>query len=333
MNLVFVSICSIVVSFIISVCVTPIVIKIAKKKGIVAKPGGRRIHDHEIPLMGGIGIYLGMLITNLMVAIAFFFIEKLSINSVYMHQLWGVLIGATFIAIMGIIDDKFELKGKIQLLIMIIAGFILAIFNIRITYLSNPLPNVDTSIITPVFWGVLITVIWTVMVTKAVDCIDGMDGLCAGFAAITAFTFTIMAVYKTHVHAVNPFLIPITSSLVGGALGFLVYNFHPAKIFMGTIGSQLIGFSLAAISIMGAYKITVIGILAPILILSIPVFDTTYVVLKRVAEGRKMDDADKTHIHHRLIKNLNSVQKVVLTIYLLTIILCFVALYIFFTAD
>ena len=333
MKLVFVSLISIVLSFGISAFITPLVIKFAKKQGIVAKPGGRRIHDHDMPLLGGIGIYSGIVITNLILLFGFFFIMKYSINSLFMNQFLGVLIGATFISIMGIIDDKYELNGKIQLLVMIIAGFILAIFNVRITFLSNPIPNVTETIVTPIFWGIAITVIWTTMVTKAVDCIDGMDGLCAGFAVITGLTFTIMAVSKTHVNEVNPFLIPITGSLVGGALGFLIYNFPPAKIFMGTIGSQLIGFTLAAISIIGAYKITVLGILAPILILGIPVIDTTYVVLKRVSEGKKIDDADKTHIHHRLQKSGKTVRDVILTIYMLTVILCFVALYIFFTAD
>ena len=333
MNLILISLLSIAISFGISVFTTPYVIKLSKKLGIVAKPGGRRIHDHEMPLMGGIGIYLGIVITNIILLLGFFYVKKYSINSVFLEQFWGVMIGATFISIVGILDDKFELNGKIQLIVMLIAGLILALSNVRITYLSNPFPNATGNIVTPILWGIIITVIWTTMVTKAVDCIDGMDGLCAGFAVITGLTFTVMAIAKTHVNEVNPFLIPITGALVGASLGFLVYNFPPAKIFMGTIGSQLIGFTLASISIMGAYKITIIGILAPLLILGIPVFDTTYVVLKRISEKRSIGEADKSHIHHRLQQSGKSVRNVILTIYMLTIILCLIALYIFFTAD
>ena len=321
------------IAFLISVGITPLVIKLALKLNIVVKPGGRRIHDHTMPLMGGIGIYLGIMVTNLLIMAYFFFIRKDAINTVFLNQIIGVLVGATFISIMGIIDDKFELNGKVQLLCMLIAGFILAIFNVRVTYLSNPFSNSVNMIVTPVFWGIAITVVWTTMVTKAVDCIDGMDGLCAGFAVITGITFLIMAIAKTRSHQVNPFMVTLTASLAGASLGFLVYNFSPAKIFMGTIGSQLIGFILASISILGSYKFTVIGILAPLLILGIPVFDTTYVVFKRVSEGRSIDDADKTHIHHRLQKTGRSVRNVVLTIYLLTVILCLIALYIFFTGK
>ena len=327
------SLISFLIALLISASLTPFVIRLSQKLGIVVKPGGRRIHDHDMPLMGGIGIYFGILITNLLVMGYFYFIRKEMINVLFMRQILGVLIGATFISIVGVLDDKLELNGKIQLMAMLISGLILAIFNVRVTLLSNPLPNSGSLIVTPIFWGIIITVIWTTMVTKAVDCIDGMDGLCAGFAVITSITFAIMAITKTTQHQANPFLVPLTASLAGGCLGFLFYNFSPAKIFMGTIGSQLIGFTLASISIMGAYKITVLGILAPLLILGIPVFDTTYVVLKRVSEGRSIDDADKSHIHHRLQKNGRSVRNVVLTIYLLTVILCLIALYIFFTGK
>ncbi|MBQ0106217.1 MAG: undecaprenyl/decaprenyl-phosphate alpha-N-acetylglucosaminyl 1-phosphate transferase [Armatimonadetes bacterium] len=327
------SLISFLIALLISASLTPFVIKLSQKLGIVVKPGGRRIHDHDMPLMGGIGIYFGILITNLLIMGYFYFIRKEMINVLFMRQILGVLIGATFISIVGVLDDKLELNGKIQLMAMLISGLILAIFNVRVTLLSNPLPNSGSLIVTPIFWGIIITVIWTTMVTKAVDCIDGMDGLCAGFAVITSITFAIMAITKTTLHQANPFLVPLTASLAGGCLGFLFYNFSPAKIFMGTIGSQLIGFTLASISIMGSYKITVLGILAPLLILGIPVFDTTYVVLKRVSEGRSIDDADKSHIHHRLQKNGKSVRNVVLTIYLLTVILCLIALYIFFTGK
>lgn len=320
-------------AFLVSVGLTPAVIRLSKKLGIVAKPGGRRIHDHDMPLMGGISIYMGILVSNLLIMAYFYFIRKDVINTIYLNQILGVMIGATFISIVGILDDRFELNGKIQLLCMLIAGLILALFNVRVTYLSNPFPNAQDMIVTPLFWGIAITVIWTTMVTKAVDCIDGMDGLCAGFAVITGITFAVMAVAKTTVHQVNPFAVTLTASLAGASLGFLIFNFSPAKIFMGTIGSQLIGFVLASISIIGAYKFTVIGILAPLLILGIPVFDTTYVVLKRVSEGRSIDDADKSHIHHRLQKHGKSVKNVVLTIYLLTAILCLIALYLFFTGK
>jgi len=318
-----------ILSFTIVALTTPIIKKIAFKYDIVAKPGGRRIHSTPTPLIGGIGIYLGVIINILIFWAYFGFVNKEILSPLFVKQIIGILFGGTLIALAGIIDDKYELNGKIQLMIMIISGFVLALFNVSVVFLSNPFIKEISLINLPIFMSIAITVIWTTIVTKAVDCIDGMDGLCAGFAFITSLTFTFMAISKNQINMTNPILIPLTASVCGASLGFLLYNFPPAKIFMGTIGSQFLGFSLAAISILGAYKVTIFGILAPLLILGIPVFDTTYVVLKRVSEKRSIGDADKTHIHHRLSASGNSVRKVILTIYLLTTVLCIVALYLF----
>ena len=320
-----------VLSFIIAVSTTPVIKKIASKYNIVAQPGGRRIHSAPTPLIGGIAIYLGVIVSILGFWAYFNIVSKETLTPLFTKQILGIIIGGTLIAFAGIIDDKYELSGKIQLVIMIISGLILALFNVSVGFLSNPFIKEISLVSLPVFTSIAITVIWTTVVTKAVDCIDGMDGLCAGFAFITSLTFTFMAISKTQINITNPILIPLTASVCGASLGFLFYNFPPAKIFMGTIGSQFLGFSLASISILGAYKVTIFGILAPLLILGIPVFDTTYVVLKRVSEKRSIGDADKTHIHHRLSAYGNSVRKVILTIYLLTVVLCIVALYLFMT--
>lgn len=328
MSHIYYAVASFLLSFLISVSLTPVAAIIARRYKIVAKPGGRRIHKRVTPLLGGIAIYAGVVLTILVFLCYFFYIGE-GLSSLFVKQIIGILIGGTAIAISGVIDDKYELSGKIQLVVMIMAGFLLAIFNVNVGFISNPFLKEVDLVVLSAFLSISITVIWTTVVTKAVDCIDGMDGLCAGFCFITSMTFTIMAVTRIPVAIVNPFLVPMTAAVAGSSLGFLVYNFPPAKIFMGTVGSQFLGFMLAAISILGAYKVTIFGILAPLLILGIPVFDTTYVVFKRVSEKRGIGEADRTHIHHRLSDMGNSVKKVVLTIYLLTIVLCIVALYLF----
>ncbi|MBP5273742.1 MAG: undecaprenyl/decaprenyl-phosphate alpha-N-acetylglucosaminyl 1-phosphate transferase [Abditibacteriota bacterium] len=314
-------------SFAVTCAVTPFIGKLAKRFGIVAVPGGRRHHLHTTPLLGGVGMFSGVFLSVLGFVLYFNATGKHPISSLYVRQITGVLAGGALVAAAGVLDDKYELSGKVQLAVMIAAGFVLSLFNVTVGYISTPWIKDASLMALPAVVGILTTVIWTVMVTKAVDCIDGMDGLCAGFSFITSATFTLMALCKAG--SLNTFVIPLSASVAGASLGFLVYNFPPAKLFMGTVGSQFLGFMLASISVMGAYKVTIFGILAPILVLGIPVFDTTYVVLKRVSEKKNIGEADRNHIHHRLSDHGNSVKKVLLIIYLLTLVLCAVAFYLY----
>ncbi|MBQ9359093.1 MAG: undecaprenyl/decaprenyl-phosphate alpha-N-acetylglucosaminyl 1-phosphate transferase [Abditibacteriota bacterium] len=314
-------------SFVVTCIVTPFVGKWAGKHGVVAVPGGRRHHEHTTPLLGGVGMFAGITLSVLGFICYFNLTGMHPASSLYVRQITGVLAGGAVVAISGILDDKYELSGKVQLAVMIVAGLLLSAFNVTVGYVSAPWLKHATLVALPAFVGILTTVIWTVMVTKAVDCIDGMDGLCAGFSFITSSTFTLMALCKAG--SLNPFVIPLSASAAGASLGFLVFNFPPAKLFMGTVGSQYLGFILASISVIGAYKVTIFGILAPILVLGIPVFDTTYVVLKRVSEKKNIGQADRSHIHHRLSDHGNSVKKVLLIIYLLTLVLCAVAFYLY----
>ncbi|MBR4749550.1 MAG: undecaprenyl/decaprenyl-phosphate alpha-N-acetylglucosaminyl 1-phosphate transferase [Abditibacteriota bacterium] len=313
--------------FILTCIITPLVGRWARKHGVVAVPGGRRLHEHTTPLLGGVGMFVGVTLSVLGFVYYFHATGMHPSGSLYARQITGVLAGGAIVAVSGVIDDKYELSGRIQLAVMILAGLVLSAFNVTVGYVSAPWLKHASLVALPAYVGVITTVIWTVMVTKAVDCIDGMDGLCAGFAFITTATFTLMALCTRG--SLNPFVIPLSASAAGASLGFLVFNFPPAKLFMGTVGSQYLGFILAAISVIGAYKVTIFGILAPILVLGIPVFDTTYVVLKRVSEKRNIGQADRSHIHHRILDHGNSVKKVLLIIYLLTVVLCAVAFYLY----
>ncbi len=237
------------------------------------------------------------------------------------RQIIGILVGGTLVALMGVVDDKFELPGWAQILSILAGGVVLVGFGVQVRYMTNPFQGGR------VMWlgaaAVPITLVWVLMVTKAVDCMDGLDGLAAGICVIAAGTLALMALklgIRFQASAV------MSAALAGAALGFLRYNYPPAKIFMGTVGAQFLGFALAGISVAGAFKIaTLVAIAAPVLVLGVPLFDTTFVVLRRAVNGRRIDEADTTHLHHRLLNRGLSHRQVIWVIYALTFLLCAIA--------
>lgn len=236
------------------------------------------------------------------------------------RQAIGVLAGGTLVAIAGIFDDKYELPGWAQAGSILAGGLVLCLFGVRIYAITSPI-SVNFGL-----WSIPVTLLWVLMVTKAVDCMDGLDGLAAGISAIAAATLMIMAAH----FAERQMSAVMAAALFGAAIGFLRYNYPPAKVFMGTIGAQFLGFTLAGISILGTMKITaLLAVAVPVLILAVPLFDTTFVVLRRAATGRKIGEADTTHLHHRLVKKGLSHRQVIWCIYALAIISCGIAYLIF----
>jgi len=293
------------IAFLVALVFTPFVRRVAERAGIVAHPGGRRIHSSPTPLMGGLAMYLAF-----MVAVPF--VIWLSPEMVLKKQAVGILIASTLVALGGILDDKYELPGWVQALFILAGGLILAFYGVRILYITSPV-----KIVLGLF-SIPVTMIWVLMVTKAVDCMDGLDGLAAGICAIAALTLMIMAIETDRQVSAA-----MAAALLGGALGFLRFNYPPAKIFMGTIGAQFLGFTLAAISVLGAFKIpTLLAVVIPVLVLGVPLFDTTFVVLKRAVSGKKVHEADMTHIHHRLVGRGLTHRQTIWLIYGLTSVLC-----------
>lgn len=293
------------IAFLVALVFTPLVRRLAERAGIVAHPGGRRIHSVPTPLMGGLAMYAAF-----MVAVPF--VIWLSPEMVLKKQAVGILLASTLVAVGGILDDKYELPGWAQALVILVGGLILALYGVRIFYITSPV-----KIVLGLF-SIPVTMIWVLMVTKAVDCMDGLDGLAAGICAIAAFTLMIMAIETGRQVSAA-----MAAALFGGTLGFLRFNYPPAKIFMGTIGAQFLGFTLAAISVLGAFKIpTLLAIVIPVLVLGVPLFDTTFVVLKRAVSGKKVHEADTTHLHHRLVGRGLTHQQTIWLIYGLTCVLC-----------
>jgi len=301
-----------IVGLVVALLLTPKVRGFAVRKGIVAHPGGRRVHTRATPLLGGLAIFGGFF-AGLIAAIAF------DRNLLLEPQYIGILIGGTFMAIVGVIDDKYELPGWAQALSILAGGGILVLAGVRIELITNPFKG---GVILPLGWyfGIPLTIIWVLMVTKAVDCMDGLDGLAAGISAIAAATLMAMAIaasYRFKMTAV------ISGALLGACVGFLRYNYPPAKIFMGTSGAQFLGFMLAAISIWRAFKIaTLVALATPVLLMGVPLFDTSFVVLRRILTGKKIHQADTSHLHHRLVNKGLSHRQVIWFIYALTTVTC-----------
>ena len=228
----------------------------------------------------------------------------------------GYCIGGLVIAIMGFLDDFKDLTALEKLLFQVVAASIIYLFGTGIVGIK--IPFIYKNMIDFDIFAYPITVIWILGITNAVNLIDGLDGLAAGISSISALS--LLAVFLLTGAPLE--VVIITIALVGATLGFLPYNFNPAKTFMGDVGSNFLGFTLAVISIMGMAKgYTLLAIAAPIIILGIPVFDMIFAIIRRLIRRQKITAPDKEHIHHRLL-NLGMTQKqAVLTLYIITSVL------------
>ena len=301
----------------ISSLATPWVRRLALRMDVLVQPGGRRVHSQPMPLWGGIAIFGAFFIAILL-------ITTLSPQyAVYRSAIIGVLVSSALVVVVGLLDDMKEFSAAIQVMAIVFAGVILMTFGVRIQFLSNPFSNTGMNL-GPVVSAV-VTIIWLFMVTKTVDFMDGLDGLAAGIGAIGAGILAIMAHY-----AAQPHVALMAATLCGACIGFLRFNFNPAKIFMGTGGSQFIGFVLASIAIIGAFKVAAaMAIALPILVFGVPIADGIFVIVKRFRDRRPLHVADRSHLHHRLLEKGLSHKQTVIVIYIMCLIVGGAALALF----
>lgn len=295
------------VAMIVAWVVTPLVKKLAIRYGAIDDPtiDDRRVHREPTPRWGGIAIYVGIVV-SLLVVLPFAY------PSVpFANYLIGILIAGGFIVVMGALDDLKQFSAKIQL------GYIL-VAAILIQFVKGGAGVVQIQGITP-FWdansqwiefgwaAIPLTAMYIFVVTKTMDTIDGIDGLAAGIASISAGTLSLIAV-----HSGQPRVALVCGAVAGAALGFLRHNYNPARIFMGTGGAQLFGFMLACLSIVGAVKTAAaIALIVPILAFGVPVFDAFFVITRRLLHRQPITQADKRHLHHTLMsRGLNQRQTV-----------------------
>ncbi|MDO4868966.1 MAG: MraY family glycosyltransferase [Bacillota bacterium] len=285
------------VAALIAAAVTPLAILIAPKIGAMDIPkDNRRVHNKPMPRFGGIAIFAGMII-----AWAIF-----AVKNPAMH---GVMVGSAIIYILGAVDDLKNLRPLVKFSGQLLAAIVAFALGLRIQFITNWFGSGNM-----IFGDVacfIITVIWLVAITNAVNLIDGLDGLAAGIAAISALCLA----YVAYIHGQYTSTIALMV-LAGSAVGFLPFNFNPARIFMGDGGSQLLGFAIAAVSIMGAVKsATLVVVLIPALVLGLPIFDTLMAIIRRTARHQSIGTADKEHLHHRILKAGFGQRRAVLLMY------------------
>lgn len=283
---------------IISLIMTPIVRKLAFKVGAIDIPkDDRRVHNKPMPLMGGVAIYIAIVVS----ALTLLPIDK---------SLISIIMGGTIILISGIIDDLKGLSPKMKIVFQLSAGLVLILGDVKVDFITNPFSS-ESALLYLKWLSIPITLFWVVGITNTLNLIDGLDGLAAGVAMISSLSLMLVASKFGYGN-----IIILSAIVAGSCLGFLPYNFNPAKIFMGDTGALFLGFMLAAISIEGVMKsVATIAIIVPILILGVPIFDTTFAIFRRLLNGQSIMSADKGHLHHRLLNRGYSQRKTVLTLY------------------
>jgi len=293
-------------ALIISAILTPLVRKLALTMVVLDQPGERKVHRNPVPLWGGLAIFLAFLFTAKIFAVGF-------------AEFGGIVVAATVVTVLGLIDDVRPLSAAVKFGGQTLAALILVLMGTKIEFLTNPFGGM----IYLGWWGIPLTILWVVSITNMVNLIDGLDGLAAGVAAIAGAALFIVAAGKG-----QTVMALLAAILTGSALGFLPYNFNPAKIFMGDTGSMFLGFILAAISVEGALKgATTIALTIPLLVLGVPFFDTLFAIVRRYREGRPIYKADRGHLHHRLLDMGFSQRTAVLVVYGLSISLGVTAIF------
>ncbi len=274
------------------VLATPVVRRVAWRFGFVDQPSFRKVHETPMPRLGGLAIYAGFVVALLALGTRFRF-----------HEAVGILVGATLVSVVGGIDDRNPLGPLPKLLAQALAAGILIISGVQVEVFDQQWLNV------------VVTVIWVVGITNALNFLDNMDGLSAGVAAVAAAFFLLLAALN------NQYLVGLLSAaLLGACIGFLVYNFNPASIFMGDSGSLFIGFVLAALGIKLRFPANtdIVTWMGPVLVLGLPILDTTLVTVSRLRRGKNpLTTAGKDHISHRLARLTGSKREAVLLCYLI----------------
>ena len=292
-------------AFAVSFLMCPLVKSFAYKIGAIDVPkDNRRMHKKPVPRLGGLAIFLGFIVSMLLFV-------KVD------HQLQGILLGASIIVVLGVVDDMSPLRAYFKFCVQIFAALVAVFHGVVIQTLSNPNVFAESPYWDLGWLSIPISVIWIVGITNAVNLIDGLDGLACGVSTISSMTMLVIALTVA-----EPEVALLMAALSGGCIGFLPYNLNPAKIFMGDTGSTFLGFILAVVSIQGLFKsYAIISFAVPFLMLGLPIFDTCFAFIRRIAHGQSPMHADRSHVHHRLIDMGFNQKQAVAVLYVISAIL------------
>ncbi len=301
-----------VIAFISGLFIVPLVISFSEKQGLMDCPNERKIHSHPTPRLGGISIWVCTVLSFAALVILSYY--------PYHSLLSGILLGSSLIFLLGLIDDIYCLSAKFKFIIQLTIAAIVFFLGVKISYVYIPVYGIWE--IPPVlsFFG---TTAWIVGISNAVNFIDGVDGLAGSVITVSSVSLGLLAISLIPSDVVSSLIAFI---LAGSMLGFLTYNFHPAKIFMGDSGALFAGFLLSALSIMYQMKTADCKMYLPLLILAVPIADITFSSLRRIIKGKSPFVADAEHIHHKLLKLGLSQNGAVLLLVILSIIMGWIAI-------
>jgi UDP-GlcNAc:undecaprenyl-phosphate GlcNAc-1-phosphate transferase len=300
----------------ISLLITPLVRRLAIRLDNVDRPDPRRVNKGPIPRGGGIGVAIAFLVTALGILAANDQLDIVLVpRTIDPSELVGLLLGGAIATLIGVVDDTLQLRARWQLLGQVALAAFAVLAGITVTFINNPFGS-DNIILGPFAIG--FTVVWIVGMINSINFIDGLDGLSSGIALIAAVTLGLISL-TTGTN--QPFIAVLCFALAGSLLGFLRWNFHPASIFIGTSGVMFVGYTLAVLSILGSAKVAV-----ALLVLGVPIIDTFWIIVRRLATGHSPFTPDRGHIHHRLLDMGLSHGQTVLVIYGICILLAVMSL-------
>ncbi|KKK38795.1 UDP-phosphate N-acetylglucosaminyl 1-phosphate transferase [Mesobacillus campisalis] len=289
---------TLVVCFICSILITPVVKKLAFRLGATDRPNSRKVHEKIMPRMGGLVIYISFML-------GLFITQP---DSKY-HA--AIMIGSVIIVLTGILDDIFELSAKVKLINQLAAAFIVVIWGgVQVNFINLPFGGGELQF---GWFSIPVTILWIVGVTNAINLIDGLDGLAAGVSSIALISLSGMAIIMGDVYVMTMGFI-----LLASTLGFLLFNFYPAKIFMGDTGALFLGYMISVLSLLGFKNVTFISFIIPIIILGVPMTDTIFAIVRRLVKKAPLSKPDKSHLHHCLLNLGFTHRQTVLMIYMIS---------------
>ncbi len=296
------------IAAVVTFALTPLVRAASLRFGLVDTPDGRKVHTGEISRLGGIALFAGFGAALAVQYVGETYFGWRALVAVGGAQVAGVLAGLGIIFIVGVLDDIMTLEPGPKLIGQIVAAMVAIGSGVRIDFIGHPF---GSGLIALGLAGIPLTLVYFVGFANVINLIDGLDGLAAGVTAIAATTFLVLAMQSN-----QPVAAAFAAALIGACVGFLRYNFNPASIFMGDSGAMFLGFTLASISLLGVMKsVAAIALAVPLLIIGVPIFDTASAIIRRIRHKRPIQEADKGHIHHRLLGRGFDQRQTVLIIY------------------
>jgi UDP-GlcNAc:undecaprenyl-phosphate/decaprenyl-phosphate GlcNAc-1-phosphate transferase len=284
---------TLIICLISTIAFTPLIMRLAFKVKATDKPNQRKVHSKTMPRMGGLAIYIGFII-------GFILLRPEDPDAI------PILLGSVIIILTGIADDIWELSARWKLVGQLAAAFIVVLGGVQIEFINLPFGGqVEFGT-----FSIPITILWIIGITNAINLIDGLDGLAAGVSSIGIATISFMAMLMGDVFVMSIALIVLCSTI-----GFLFFNFHPAKIFMGDTGALFLGYIISVLALLGFKNVTMISLIIPLIILGVPISDTFFAIIRRIINKQPLAAPDKSHLHHCLLRIGFSHKQTVLLIY------------------